>query len=608
MQRKSAYILGVLIASLMVLTSIPTIVSNAANVEQEIIFTIAYPGDIDQQNVMQAANHRDIFVLNTLIHDTLTVYKWDGTQYVISPWLAESWESNAEGTKWTFNLVQNAKWHDGMPLTSDDVRFTIDYCVDNDIPLYKDDLSKITSIETPDDFTIILNLDEPFVWLLTTFTGAGHGGVPIIPKHIWTDKAPDWQPDDPATELIGSGPFKWVERIPGEWIEVEKNDDYWQEGKPYVDRIQIPIIGTAEARYMAMSTGDADTERYETAPTLLKQVAQNPDLELVVSAGIWDQYLGLNLRREPMNDIRLRKAIATAMDHDEIAEKVMLGWGDWSYSILYPSWHGQLYNDNVEKYPYNIEVANQMLDDAGYADNDGDGWRDELDGLEFLTLSWFPLHFKAANVIVEQMKRVGIRLELKALDSAAYYGNVFDTRDFDLYIMAGGLNPAIKDQVQRFHSELDVTPGAATSNHWGIRNDTLDGLIDTLRTEKTESDAVDTIHEIQYIVSDQLPMIPTFLGAETHVIRKEWTGYEGEGTSPGNMLYIHNRFTPINIRPKGTETVEPVTKTIVTTEAGEEITKTVAVDELPLMVTSISVFTSISVIVTTVYRKKRDLR
>jgi ABC-type transport system substrate-binding protein len=241
----------------------------------------------------------------------------------------------------------------------------------------------------------------------------------ILPKHIWADGTGTAKNitladfDDPAHEelFVGTGPFEYTTGAEGGPYTFQKYADYWWNGStgmpnmagakalpegdyPKTSTVKITVIEGESNRVLAMKNGEADSERYECSNAAIETVSgAGYENVRVIDAGAsrWDYYFAFNMGLKPLDDIVVRRAIAYALDKDAIADAARGDYAVVSDSVLpegfFPGWH----NPNVEKYPYNLAKANQMLDDAGYEDADDDGVRDipgwepeESPGFEFL--------------------------------------------------------------------------------------------------------------------------------------------------------------------------------------------------------------------------------
>jgi len=334
-------------------------------------FVMAYPSYIRYYNPIMGTDGRSALVVS-MVYDDLVSYDADMN---IAPWLAESWTVSSDGLTVTFKLVEDAKWHDDEPLTAEDVKFTIDYYIGEEVPYDTALMSRIDSVETDGDYTVIVHMKEPYAWVLDDFED-----VPIMPKHIWEDKAWDW-PVHPDMMPIGSGPFKWDSYVDGEWIKLVANEDFWMEGKPHIGTYTVRVISESSARYLAISTGEADSERYELDTGFIETTSADPNLaplEDTWCVGMWDYVISFNQRTDPaLQDPVVKKAIAYAIDRQELVDIARLGYGTATETFIPPQFFGPAYeNPDAMTYEYNVFLANQMLDAAGYLDIDADGIRE----------------------------------------------------------------------------------------------------------------------------------------------------------------------------------------------------------------------------------------
>lgn len=287
----------------------------------------------------------------------------------VVPWLAESWEVSEDGLVWTFHLRDNVTWHDGKPFTAEDVVFTIETVLEHKPPTWYSYFEMIERAEAVDNYTVKVYMKQPYSWTLTTFAT-----FEILPKHAWKDVP--WNTTDPP--MIGTGPFKWVKWEKGEYIELEKNPNYWKAGKPHLDRVLWTVYETGSAQVLALRAGEVDLMYRYIPLESIKTLIEDPNIIVSVSPGLNFRYFIPNLRRVPFDDINLRKALAHAVDKETIVNAIMLGYAEPIDSFVPQAW-GEWNNPNVPKYEYNLTKANEILDKAGYLDVDNDGIR-ELPG------------------------------------------------------------------------------------------------------------------------------------------------------------------------------------------------------------------------------------
>ena len=334
-------------------------------------FIMAYPSYIRYYNPIMGTDGRSALVVS-LVYDDLVSYDEDMN---IAPWLAESWTVSEDGLTVTFNLVEDAMWHDGVPLTSEDVKFTIDYYIGEEVPYDTALMSRIDSVETDGNYTVVVHMKEAYAWVLDDFED-----VPIMPKHIWEGREWDWAVH-PDMMPIGSGPFKWDSYLDGEWIKLVANEDFWMEGKPHLGSFTVRVISESSARYLAISTGEVHSDRYELDTGFIDMAAEDPNLaplEDTWCVGMWDYVISFNQRFDPaLQDPVVKKAIAYAIDRQQLVDIARLGYGTVTDTFIPSAFFGPAYeNPDATTYEYNVFLANQMLDAAGYLDIDADGIRE----------------------------------------------------------------------------------------------------------------------------------------------------------------------------------------------------------------------------------------
>ncbi|HVL99854.1 MAG TPA: ABC transporter substrate-binding protein [Egibacteraceae bacterium] len=350
-----------------------------------------------------------------LVYDSLF---WSQARDDPEPWLAESAEPSEDYTTWTVSLRDDVTWHDGTPFTADDVQFSMEYYVEHeadsgryahhvgDMPLYEDS-------EIIDDHTIRLDFAHP-AGQFRIMPGAD---LPILPRHQWEDVA---EPGAFTEELpVGTGPYRVAEIVSDQQYRFEANDDYFQ-GRPLVDELVMPIIQEPAAAFAALQTGDVDYVSQNVPTELIEAFDRADDIEVLRGTIFQSIQLYFNTPREPLDDPQLRKAIALAIDREEIVETVLLGNGEPGRdSYMHPESPWAI---DEEIRQFDPDQARDLLDEAGYDQMNGDGIRLTPDGdpLAFTVLvsSFDPQGIRTSQIVAEQVSEVGIDLEVEALDPA----------------------------------------------------------------------------------------------------------------------------------------------------------------------------------------------
>jgi len=340
-------------------------------------FVMAYGSDIGELNPMFYRSERSHWY-DMLVYDTLISFD-DNLDPI--PWLAEDWDISADGTTVNFTVRSGVQWHDGQPLTADDVAFSFNYWQDaSEDAVYWAFLQHMVSATAYGDVVSIV-MDDAWSFALQILGSE----IYILPQHIREGIAADdprWDDPDNVTAHTGSGPFKFVSRTPDEFTDLDRNDNWWGPTNPYVGQlpsitdVRIDVIRGQDARILAMRNGDADTERYEVFGAYVNTILNAPELDLVTGVtSQWDYVLGFNTTFPGFDDVNVRRAISLAMDRQYLVNVGRLGFGTPTNSTIpadfFPSYY---HEDGV--FVEDVDLAKQILDDAGYIDIDNDGVRE----------------------------------------------------------------------------------------------------------------------------------------------------------------------------------------------------------------------------------------
>ncbi|MFX1562137.1 MAG: ABC transporter substrate-binding protein, partial [Promethearchaeota archaeon] len=349
-----------------------------------MLFVMAYPSDIGELNPMFYRSERSHWY-DMLVYDTLISYDENLDPY---PWLAESFNVNAAGTQVNFTIRTGVKWHDGADLTPSDVNFTMYYYKNAPEDAISWSFMQHITSTAIDGQTVVINLDEPNVFALQTL-----GELYILPEHIRSGIPADdarWDDHTNVTAQTGSGPFKYVVRVPDEYTTLDKFANWWGASNPAVgqlpniDQVRIDVIDSQDARILAMRAGDADSERYEVFGAYVQTVLNAPELDLVTGlTSQWDYLLGFNITTavsgfpgKGIADINVRRAMCYAINRQQLINIGRLGFGTPTNSVIPAEFFPSYYHSDGVFYSYNTTIANAILDAAGYLDIDGDGVRE----------------------------------------------------------------------------------------------------------------------------------------------------------------------------------------------------------------------------------------
>jgi len=422
------------------------------------------------------------YIRMSLLFDTLTWKDEDG----VIPWLADEWEASDDGTEWTFTLHSDVAWHDGEPLTAEDVAFTFDYFKQHQEAFkWSWPMDKVEGAEAMDERTVVLTLTEPIAGAHEVLIGS----LPIIPRHIWESV------DDPAKftaeeAVIGSGLFRLVEYNKEEARYVyEANVDYFK-GSPAVDMLTFIKV---ENEALALETGTTDYASFWGKEIEAVQAFEdNENYGIIGGPSFWVLQMIFNTQKAPFDDVELRRAVAHAVDREEIVEQVTHGGAIVaSLGIISPftDWH----NPNLPVYEYDPANAKAMLEDLGVTDL----------SLMLITTGSFA---REAELIQADLAEIGIEVEVQTGDRSTIDG-LLREGNFDLAINGhGGIaNPAIL--------RTPTWPAESYSN------DEYDRLYQQQASTVDEEARRELVWQLQEIIAEDLPVLTLW-----HP--KMWTVYD----------------------------------------------------------------------------------
>jgi peptide/nickel transport system substrate-binding protein len=410
-----------------------------------------------------------------------------GPQLEILPDLATHWDI-PDPVTYRFHLRSGVRFHNGQELTSRDVRYTIESLLDGSITSSKTSTYRvITAIETPDNQTVIFHLKEPYASFLWNLT---NGAIGIVPKGSKPDlyKSP-----------LGTGPFRFVSNSREEEVIIEANPEYFGEA-PSVRRVRFKVIPDATTRALEMRKGSVDVAQNVLSPDFVEVLRKQPRLSVTVTPGTNYGYIGFNLTDPILQDKRVRKAIALAINREEIAKYYWRDLVSLASGLLPPNhW---AYEKDATTYAYDPAAAARLLDEVGLRDPDGDGPKTRF-RLAFKT-STEESSRQVAAIIQQQLNRVGLAVDLRSNEFGTFYGDIVrgNFQMFTLRWVGGNNDPDLFERV--FHSQQTPPKGW---NRGRYHNPRIDELTELARKEPDQEKRKLAYSEIQKIVADDLPYI-----------------------------------------------------------------------------------------------------
>ena len=446
------------------------------------------------------------------------------------PYLAKSWEVSEDGLAVTLHLQENATFHDGEPITSEDVAFSVD--VIKEYHPFKSMFAPVTSVDTPDEHTAVLNLAHPHPALMLAMSGQL---MAIIPKHIYGDGQDPKNHPRNNEDVVGSGPFKLVEFKPGEHVILERYEGYWEEGLPYLDRIVARIINDSSARAIALQNGEIQMATFEAEPTIINQLKDAPNLTVSQEGygGIGPiDWLAMNTTHGPLQDKKVRQAIAYAIDKNFIQKALLRGTAADAKTGIHPD--SPLYNPDVEAYDFDLDKANALLDEAGYPMENGQ--RFELN----IELPGFPGYKPQTEYVKAALDKVGIKVNVRAHPDFPTWAKVMGEMEFDLSFdsVYNWGDPVIG--VNRTYMSSNIGKGV-WSNTQGYSNPRVDEILDEAAQENDPEKRKALYKEFQEIVAEDVPIY--FINAvPMHTIYSDKVGNPPAGiwssSSPMDKIFL----------------------------------------------------------------------
>lgn len=441
--------------------------------------------------------------------------------------LAERWEADATGQVYTFTLRKGAKWHDGKPLTSADVKYTYETVIAKNYPLAAF-LSGVRSIRTPDDDTVIISLTKPDVAFVPMLAQAGNWFGKIMPKHIWQGR--DWDKGPNVERPIGSGPFKFVEWARGSHWVLQANNDYFR-GRPKVDRVIVRIIPDPNVAQAEFRAGRLVVlpEQYVLPYGEVKRLMGDPSMQVVQTPSHYNYDLWFNVRKAPYNNQKVRDAIAYAMNRDEIRNLAFFGlWEATEYAGL-PK-NATILNTSAKFPSYDKARAESLLDEAGFPRR-ADGWRFATNVID----PSFSYTRTMAEVIVGQLRAVGINTRWDQVDEPAWWEKLRGgTFDLSIYFTRYGPDP----DAYREH----FSTGCSRCFH-GYSNPELDRLADQARTIVDMRQRRQMYGRIQEILVRDKPFVSLFNEAKFTLIQPGWSGFPVQESGYNRSLGWNSFYT-----------------------------------------------------------------
>ena len=483
-----------------------------------------------------------------LVYDNL--YEMD-TLRNFHPSLATSYEVNDDYTVYTFHLRDDVKWHDGEPFTSADVKFSYELAANvvNSVN-FTGPAKTIQTINTPDDYTVEFIFAQPRSEEIMDLL---FGYMPIVAEHVYQGLTNDEIASN--TELaIGTGPYKVLDMKPEEYYHLGANDEYFG-GTPVAKELVLPVIGDTTAGLTALKSHQVDAYDKKIPSETIDQFKNDASLTVVDGIGFNSALLFLNESRAPFNVKEFRQAVDKAINTQEMVDVLLLGRGTVA-SPGFVSSNYKLYNPDTPKHTYDPDAANALLDQAGFADVNGDGFREDQNGqpmqLELLVYSSNSVKIRAAELVGEYLGKVGINVLQSVMESGMVDERVapnwdgVEDGDYDMCIWGWGdvFMTTPSRYVEQFHSD----PAYGPSNLTRIKDPEMDAILERIRDSLSLEDRDAAVDDMQIYLADHVTMVPLYFEDAAYAYANQvfdgWKVTDGRGiANKRSLVYLNDLGT-----------------------------------------------------------------
>lgn len=429
---------------------------------------------------------------------------------------------SADGKTITYKLKQNIHWHDGRLFNAEDVLFTYKAALDPKISLFnREEYKKIINIQAPDLYTVRIIFDAPNVSFQTLFNS-------ILPQHIL-----DGQKNMNASAFnmapVGTGPFMFKHWNQGQELILDAYPEYHSSDGPYLEQIKFKYTDD-QVRLVEMLEKEEIDVIQDFSYALLDRVKAIKGLEVLSEASLEWEHLDFNLNNWILQDKNVRQAIAYALDRQAIINTVFNGQGEIANTdVPAQSW---AYNPNVKKYSRDLNKAKDLLEDAGWKDIDGDGILEKGNSklqLKFSTSQGFISREQVQEIIVRQLKEVGIEVLVENYPNNVLLGDILRNQKFDLILYSFIANPE-PNNYSLWHSSQLPPVG---QNYLGYKNPEMDAQLELALNNSDMNIKKQALFRAQEILVEELPVFPLYYRPKLNAFKQEIKGVDSKPISGG---------------------------------------------------------------------------
>lgn len=453
------------------------------------------------------------------------------------PDLATSWTTSPDGLTYGFALAQNARWHDGRPVTAADVEYTFNEIIAKLHPRAGSWWPNVESAKATGTHAFEFKLKAPFAPFLTMLGSVLSSGALIMPKHIY--EGTDARTNPANQRPVGSGPFTFARWQRGSFMELNRNPNYFKPNRPYLDRLVFQVSSDPAARLLAFERGEIDFLHWYIVPyDRIGQLRRDRRFTLYQKgdAAATNGLMLINHRHDRLKDVKVRQALAHAINRETINQRALFGEAKVAKSHLGSTLAG-FFSDRFD-YAFDPAKANALLDEAGA--------RRGANGTRFpLRLFWASgrdYEGRGAEIIRDNLRDVGIELTVQVFDRTSFTDRVFRQWDFDLamQLFTTGPDPTVS-VTPRYHT--NAIRRAPFVNGMGYSNPVVDALFDREPTITSAAERTAAWLDIQRHLMHDLPALPLFELPPIHAASSKFAD-----VVTGPQGYIENRENAYEVR------------------------------------------------------------
>jgi peptide/nickel transport system substrate-binding protein len=513
--------------------------------ENKIVFTVGVTEPMSSANPFSPGSYADTLFTNYDLLYNFSVEDLsatDGLAY-FPP------EQSADGKTWTFKIRSGVKWSDGVPLTAHDIAFTYNFINEKHIGIYTSEIGKPLakdSWEAPDDTTLIWHMAVP------TLTPLNPSWVYILPEHIW---GKFWDKDIATIKefrnvpAVGSGPFVLTSWDDQTWT-MDANPNYWGD-KPSVDQIVFRAYDNPEAMKLALINGEIDAAN-GFPPTILDGLKGQPNIVTHVATSSYFDELAFNFggTADPsLQNLDVRQAIAYSIDKQALVERVALGNATVASSVIFPDykqWYWEPTADQIMG--FDPARSKELLDQAGYKDKDGDGFRETPNGqpwsLQLTATSDWTYSVPEAKLISGWMNDVGIKTSIQTVSESRLL-DLWGAQDFDAYVWGWGEAPD-----PDFILSIFTTDQCLNWSDGCYSNPQFDKMYAEQGSTADIAERQAIVDEMQQFLYEQQPEVILIYEDQLQAYRSDrFTGYVSQPTDGGSLIQQFGYVSYVNVRP-----------------------------------------------------------